>query len=45
MIMRELKTGLQTSGCYTRHYPPCGQDINIGQGDQGTISTGRKVRE
>ena len=27
--MRELKTGLQTSGCYTRRYPPCGQDISI----------------
>ena len=29
MIMHELKTGLQTSGCYARRYPPSGHDICI----------------
>ena len=29
MIMHELITGLQTSGCYARRYPPSGHDICI----------------
>ena len=45
MIMHELKTGLQTSGCYARRYPPCGHDMHMDEVIGGTIFTGRKVRE
>ena len=37
MIMHELKTGLQTSGCYARRYPPCGHGMRIDEVIGGTI--------
>ena len=46
MIMHELKTGLQTSGCYARRYPPCGHDISIDKVIGGTsLRDGRYVNK
>ncbi len=45
MIMHELKTGLQTSGCYAWHYPPCGHEMLNDKVIGRTNSTRRKVRK
>ena len=43
--MHELKTGLQTYGCYARHYPPCSHAMLNDKVIGPTKSTRRKVRE